>query len=64
MEEVESGRRLSEYVETMFSAVFVVGRAGFEPATVRFLRVSLVGWVIPTVGRHLQRLRQPIKVLS
>ncbi len=37
----------------------MVGRAGFEPATIRFLRVSLVGWATPTVGRHLQRLRQP-----
>jgi len=36
----------------------LVGRAGFEPATLRFLHVSLVGWVTPTTGRHLQRLRQ------
>ena len=36
----------------------MVGRAGFEPATIRFLRVSLVGWVIPTVGGRLQHLRQ------
>jgi len=50
--------------EMFFEMLFLVGRAGFEPATVRFLRVSLVGWVIPTFGRHLQRLRQPITVLS
>ena len=42
----------------------LVGRAGFEPATVRFLHVSLVGWVTPTMGRHLQRLRQPNLILN
>ena len=36
----------------------LVGRAGFEPATIRYLRVRLVGWLTPTFGRRLQRLRQ------
>jgi hypothetical protein len=35
----------------------MVGRAGFEPATLRFLHVRLEGWVTPTTGGHLQRLR-------
>jgi hypothetical protein len=62
---VGGGCRLVEHVKVGSSKLFfLVGRAGFEPATVRFLHVSLVGWVIPTVGRHLQRLRQPILVLS
>ena len=39
--------------------VELVGRAGFEPATLRSLRVRLVGWVTPTGGGRLQRLRQP-----
>ena len=36
----------------------LVGRAGFEPATVRFLHVACTGWVMPTMGGLLQRLRQ------
>lgn len=38
----------------------LVGRAGIEPATLRFLLVRLIGWVTPTIGRCLQRLRQLI----
>src|SRR4030042_2293888 len=46
-------------IKTIFEASNLVGRAGFEPATLRFLLVSPARWVTPTVGRHLQRLRQP-----
>jgi len=49
----------------MISLKVVVGRAGFEPATLRFLHsnVRLVGWVTPTrtanaaYGGRLQHLR-------
>jgi hypothetical protein len=36
----------------------MVGRAGFEPATVRFLLSPWQARVMPTVGGLLQRLRQ------
>ena len=64
VEKVGGGCSLVKHVKSWFFGCSLVGRAGFEPATVRFLRVSLVGWVIPTVGRHLQHLRQPMIVLS
>jgi hypothetical protein len=38
----------------------LVGRAGFEPATLRFLHVRLVAEQHPPTGRHLQRLRPPV----
>ena len=42
----------------------LVGRAGFGPATLRFLRVCPAGWVTPTCGRRLQRLRRLFALLS
>jgi len=56
---------MNKFVLFWFSSE--VGRAGFEPATIRFLQfglhVRLVGWVTPTLGRYLQRLRQ-LKLLG